>query len=168
MSPIRRPMADPLPIISGCPRGEMGHPGVNPSNGVDEIRTIGREPVTDAEIVGHIFVNPFLESSFLFKVPLAIPHFPNLIRGFARHLTEARGAEKKDEKDNEQWHTSILRRRESCCQQGTHEPTENKVNKGRDLVAEKTANLVWVERETQGAAPFKRCLKQGLRRPRGP
>jgi hypothetical protein len=120
----------------------MGYPGINPSNGVDEIRAIGRKVVADAEIVGHIFVNPFLESSFLFEAPLAITHFPNLIRVFDRPLTEARGTEKSDEKGNEQRHASILRRRESGCQQGSQEWAENGVDKGKDLVAKKAANFV--------------------------
>jgi hypothetical protein len=95
----------------------MGDPGIDPSDRIDGIRTIRGDLVADEEILRNRFLHPFFKPMLFFNRPPAVTDFPDLIRGFIQRLAEARGGDKKCQKENKKRHGSILKRMAADCQQ---------------------------------------------------
>ena len=107
-------------IISSLGSGsrKMGDPGVNPSDRVDGICAIRWGFIRDKKILCNRFFHPFFKPTLLFDCPSAIAHFPYLISGFIRRLTEGWSGNKKNQKENPKRHGSILKRMIEDCQPG--------------------------------------------------
>ena len=116
MFPIRRPVADQFPVFCGSGSRKMGDPGVNPSDRVDGICAIRWDFVGDKKILCNRFLHPFFKPTLLFDCPSAIAHFPDLISGFIRRLTEGWSGNKKNQRENQKRHGSILKRMIEDCQ----------------------------------------------------
>jgi hypothetical protein len=95
----------------------MGDSGINPSDRIDGIRTIRRDPVTSEEILRNRFIHPFFEAMLFFDRPPVIADLPDLIRGFIQGLTETGSGNKKYQKESKKRHRSILKRMTEHCQQ---------------------------------------------------
>ena len=77
-------MADQFAVPCGSGSRKMVDPGINPSDRVDDIRTIRGDLGADEKILRYRFFYPFFKPTLFFNRPPAIPDFPELIRGFIR------------------------------------------------------------------------------------
>jgi len=59
----------------------MVDPGIDPTDGIDSIRTIGGDPMANKETLCNRFIHPFFKPMLFFNRPPAIANFPDLIRG---------------------------------------------------------------------------------------
>jgi hypothetical protein len=105
MFPVRGPVADPFAIRCGRSSGKMSDPGINPSDRIDGIRTIRRDPVANEEIFRNCFFHLFFKPVLFFNRPPAIADVPDLLRRFIRRLAETRGGDKKCQKENKKRHS---------------------------------------------------------------
>ena len=117
MLPVRGPVADQFTLLGGGGSRKVGHPGINPPDRIDGIRTIRGDVVANEEIFRNIFLHPFFKTALFFNRPAPIADFPDLVRGFTRRLAETRSRGKKDQGKNEKGHGPILKRMAEDCQQ---------------------------------------------------
>jgi hypothetical protein len=95
----------------------MDHPGIDPPDGDDGIRTIRGNPLANEKIFGDRLFHPPFKSPLFFKRPPAVAYVPDVIGRFIRCLAEARRGDEDEQKEGKNVHDSILRRRAKVCQQ---------------------------------------------------
>jgi hypothetical protein len=80
MLPVRGPVTDLPPIQGGGSSRKMGDSGIDPTDGIDNIRTIGGDLIANEEILRDRFIHPFFKPTFFVNRPAPIADFPDLIR----------------------------------------------------------------------------------------
>jgi hypothetical protein len=104
MFPVGRPVADQSSIPGGRSSGKRVHPGIDPSECINSIRTIRWDLITNKKILRQCFIHPFSKPIFFFDRPSVIADAPDLVRGIIEVLTEAWDWTQDNKEEDEQGH----------------------------------------------------------------
>jgi hypothetical protein len=106
-------VADLPPIDCGRSSRKVVDSGIDPSDRIDGIRTIGGDPIANEEILRNGFFHPFFKLMFFFNGPTAVADFPDLVGGFIQCLTVAWNGDKNRQKENKKKHDHNIKKIDS-------------------------------------------------------